>query len=381
MHRQSVLAFLFAVCLAQAAFLAPVVASLKGVNRRATRVLALVIFCFLPMIGEELVSAAGLDTRFPHAIGTSTTVDFLLAPLLWFYARSLMDPDRPFVKRDAIHFIPFALATLVMLPFLTLSGPEKLIAVRDSLPRSFHVVIAAKLVVAPAYLTIIIRRLRQFVKQPDNPRARDPNVVWLLRAMIALAAMGIASVALVVLSSAGIRAPIDSDTLGILFIGASIYVISSLLIRHPLALVTNGGFTALIAAPPFRRKYETSPLGDTQKQEYLDRLTTYMTRDKPHLDMSLDLEKLAESVRMRPSHLSQILNERLGMNFYEFVNSYRVREAQSRIGDPSQADKTLIAIAHESGFNSKASFNRAFKRLTGQTPSEYARSHRQDASH
>jgi len=50
-----------------------------------------------------------------------------------------------------------------------------------------------------------------------------------------------------------------------------------------------------------------------------------------------------------------------------------VREAQDRVADPAHADKTLIAIAHESGFNSKASFNRAFKRVTGQTPSEYAR--------
>jgi AraC-like DNA-binding protein len=71
--------------------------------------------------------------------------------------------------------------------------------------------------------------------------------------------------------------------------------------------------------------------------------------------------------------VAQVLNEGLAVNFYEFVNEYRVREAQSRIADPRSADQTLLTIAFESGFNSKASFNRAFKRVTGQTPSAYAR--------
>lgn len=372
--RHVLLAFLFGVCLVQSAFLAPLVANMKGVNWRATRVLALLMLSFLPSIGEDLINAAGWIPRFPHVLGSSITVDFLIAPLLYFYGRSLMDPDRPFSRRDLLQFVPFVLATLVLVPYLMLSGPEKLEATRNELPASFHLIIAAKIVVAPVYITVIIRQLHRFVTRRDEPRARDPNVVWFYRAIIALAGMAVTSLIVGLLPSTGVQLPIDSDTIGALFICGSIFMLSALLICHPLTAMPglNGTLAQLVVPAPLRRKYETSPLNEAQKQQYLDRLVRYMEDRKPYLDMSLDLEKLAESIRIRPSHMSQLLNERVGMNFYEFVSSYRVREAQSRIADPAQCEKTLIAIAHESGFNSKASFNRAFKRVTGQTPSEYA---------
>ena len=375
MHRQTLLALLFVVCLVQAAFLAPVVATLKGVNWRATRLLALLIVCFLPMIGEELVYAAGLVRLYPHVVGSSLTVDFLMAPVLFLYARSLTEPDRAFAKRDLFHLVPFTAATLAMIPFFMLSGPEKLLAVRDGLPLTWQVIIAAKVLLAAGYLTMIIRRLRGFVQAPNNPRARDPNVIFLYRAMLGLAAVAIASVVLSFLPNAGLRVPMDSDTLGMLFICTSIFAISALLIRHPIASLAAEGvpLARLVVPPPLRRKYETSPLSQSDKQACLDRLMSHMASEKPFLDMALDLPALADAIRVRPAHLSQVLNEQLGQSFYELVSSYRVREAQERMGDPAHADKTLIAIAHESGFNSKASFNRAFKRVTGQTPSEYAR--------
>jgi len=372
----SLLAFLFAVSLVQGAFLAPVVAMANHVNRRAVRVLALIILCFLPMIGEELVGAAGLARRFPHTIGSSITIDFLIAPLLFFYSSALIEPNRSFTRRDAFHFVPFALATLALVPFAILSGSEKLAVLQSGLPLSFRLIIVAKIGVAATYLTIILRRVHRFMATPDNPRARDPHVVWFRRTMISLAVVAVGSAALGALSAYGFPLPIDTDTIDTLFICACIFQVSALLIRHPLSVMAVDAtpLAQFIVSAPLRRKYETSPLDENQKQEYLERLVRHMADAKPYLDMSLSLEKLADALGVRASHLSQVLNERRSMNFYEFLNGYRVREAQARIVDPKQAEKTLIAIAHESGFNSKASFNRAFKRFTGQTPSEYARS-------
>jgi len=373
--QQSILAILFAACLIQGAILGPVVARLRNGNSRAHTLLALLLLCFLPMLGEELIEVSGLTPRWPHTVALSITVDFLMAPLLLFYAVSLTDPARPRTRRDLLHFIPFLLALLVLTPFYLTNGQQKLALFESGLPVRLQIVIAAKIIVAAAYLTAVIRHLRRFLRSAASPEERDPNVVRLLHTMIGLAGLAVASVVIAVLPSIGPSVPIDSDALGALFMGASIYVISFQLMRQPLA--ARPGARAelpLRLLLPDRPKYGTSPLTEAQKQQYVDRLITHMESEQPYLDMQLTLEKLAAALGARPGHLSQILNERLGVNFYEFVNDYRVREVQSRLAGPARTAGTLLAHAHECGFNSKASFNRAFKRVTGKSPSAWLRS-------
>src|SRR6185503_8619484 len=117
---------------------------------------------------------------------------------------------------------------------MTLSGAEKLSVLRAGLPLSVKLVITAKVVVAVAYLSVVLRRLHRFLAGVDDPQ-KYPHVVWLHRTMIALAVMASASVFISLLPRTVLQLPFDSDTIGTLFIGASIYQISVLLIRHPLS--------------------------------------------------------------------------------------------------------------------------------------------------
>jgi AraC-like DNA-binding protein len=70
-------------------------------------------------------------------------------------------------------------------------------------------------------------------------------------------------------------------------------------------------------------------------------------------------------------HLSQIINERLNKNFFEFINHFRVKEAKRLLKDPGSQHLTLAAIGFEAGFNSVSSFNSIFKKATSFTPSQY----------
>ena len=98
-----------------------------------------------------------------------------------------------------------------------------------------------------------------------------------------------------------------------------------------------------------------------------------MEREKPYLDANLTLQELAGRVSISLNHLSQLLNERLNQTFFDFVNSYRVQEAKRELCNPAKAHLTILAIAYDVGFNSKSSFNSAFKKHTGITPSEFKR--------
>ena len=104
-----------------------------------------------------------------------------------------------------------------------------------------------------------------------------------------------------------------------------------------------------------------------------ERLLLLMDQERPWLEPDLTLAELAQRLRIHPALLSRVLNTACGQNFHDFVNTYRTQEARRKLADPRLAHYSLLGIALESGFNSKSTFNRVFKKLTGQAPSEVAR--------
>ncbi|MBW6492346.1 MAG: AraC family transcriptional regulator [Lentimicrobium sp.] len=96
-----------------------------------------------------------------------------------------------------------------------------------------------------------------------------------------------------------------------------------------------------------------------------------MNTEKPYLDADLTLPQLATRLQI-PSHLlSRVINEKFGLNFFDFINQYRVDELKSKLNNPEFDNLSLLGIAFECGFNSKSAFNRVFKKITGLTPSEF----------
>ncbi|MEZ4851347.1 MAG: helix-turn-helix domain-containing protein [Bacteroidia bacterium] len=85
------------------------------------------------------------------------------------------------------------------------------------------------------------------------------------------------------------------------------------------------------------------------------------------------MPQLAEMLDILPNHLSQLINEKEGRNFYQFVNHYRVEEFKRRVELPESKHLSLLGLAMECGFNSKSTFNSVFKQMVGVTPSGYVR--------
>ena len=115
----------------------------------------------------------------------------------------------------------------------------------------------------------------------------------------------------------------------------------------------------------------TLTLDPKKRADYRRELLALMEEHRPFLREELSMADLADILGIPGHHLSLVVNNDLGMNFYGFVNTYRVREAARLMEDPARRNDTVLNIAYDSGFNSKSSFNRAFKRMTGRTPREY----------
>ncbi len=118
-------------------------------------------------------------------------------------------------------------------------------------------------------------------------------------------------------------------------------------------------------------RYSTSKLGRDDADAYAVRLGSHMDTAKPYLDPGITLKQLAEQLSIQPRFLSQVINEHYRKNFFDFINQFRIEEAKRMIMDPGSARKTMLAILLESGFNSKSSFNAAFKKQVGMTPTQF----------
>ena len=92
---------------------------------------------------------------------------------------------------------------------------------------------------------------------------------------------------------------------------------------------------------------------------------------KPYLTPSLTIEDLSTALSIPSWQVSQVINRAFGQNFFSFVNSHRVEEAKHRLSDPASNRLTILQILLDAGFNSKSTFNEAFRRHAGTTPREF----------
>lgn len=124
-----------------------------------------------------------------------------------------------------------------------------------------------------------------------------------------------------------------------------------------------------------QKETKEPPKKSTQEKllnpEYAEKIDGIMRTQKTYLNPELTLDMLAETLGIAAKDLSMIINRHFNLNFYEFVNGYRIEEAKKRLTDPANKEKTITDIYLEVGFNSKSVFNTFFKKLVGKTPSEY----------
>lgn len=143
-----------------------------------------------------------------------------------------------------------------------------------------------------------------------------------------------------------------------------IYLISFQVIRQSI-------FFQPQAEEKENKKYEKSSLTSEIEENTLTKLHALMNEQKPYLESNFSLTGLAKTLKISPHHLSQILNERLEQNFFEFAAQYRIAASQKLLASKENAHLKIEEIAEMVGYNSKSAFNTSFKKIVGVTPSEF----------
>ena len=150
-----------------------------------------------------------------------------------------------------------------------------------------------------------------------------------------------------------------------------------------MAIVTlyigiRGYFTDTTKLKKLEFSFTPSPISIPQSDDKqavsqleIDMVSAFMKDKKPYLNPDLNLSELADDLKMNRGQLSQVINSGFDQNFNDFVNNYRVNAIKEKLNEGSHKQLSLLGIAYDCGFNSKATFNRVFKKLTQTSPTEY----------
>jgi AraC-like DNA-binding protein len=112
-------------------------------------------------------------------------------------------------------------------------------------------------------------------------------------------------------------------------------------------------------------------LNEMELKTMANKIIDYLNNSKPYLDPEYNLEIMARDLNITRQNISVAINDTIGKNFYQLINEYRVEEFKQLVLDSKHHNITLLGLAYDAGFNSKSSFNRIFKEITGSTPSSY----------
>jgi AraC-like DNA-binding protein len=295
----------------------------------------------------------------------------LHGPLLYLYARALSTgPFRLWIA--ALHFIPVTAMFVYLIPFFLLSIEQKE-AIFENSGRGYetfslvrHITINISGIAYLVLSTLVLRDHRRTVRQ-EFSSTEKVNLLWLQYLII-----GLAIIWLLVLF-ANDEWVFAASVFFLVFIGYFGIRQVGIFTGKPEAIPSQEPDQSVPPAEegPSRRKYLKSGLSAEKAAELHRELTQLMVSERPFRESELMLADLAVKLNTLPNHLSQLINEREGKSFYDYINTLRIEEFIRLASGPDSRRYSLMGLAQECGFSSKSSFIRYCRKVTGKSPSEF----------
>lgn len=398
----SLLSVLLLLGSAQGLFLALLLLRFKKGNLHANKWLA----CLLSTFSITLIDGFLTETRyyllFPHLIAIEWPLNLAIGPLLYLYVRSLTGLDaREFRISELFHFIPMIILYILLAPFYVMPPDLKTALWLESINATnanplYHIdpVLILIILQVAVYWWISIGMLSRYAKRIKENFSNVETIClsWLRNLLIIFFILFVIYLFTYMLS--GFFGIHDKAEFFIhLVLAIIIYAMGIKGLSHPeiftlfrvsdaeekVGHIKGDGskYTEYNDESSHKtenrqvKKYQKSSLTDEQAMQILERLSVIMENEKPFLETGLTLTGLAGLLSISPNHLSQVINDKLGRSFFEFVNEYRVEEAKRLLVSPLVNRFSVLGIGMESGFSSKSAFYNAFKKQTGMTPSRF----------
>lgn len=319
---------------------------------------------------------------YPYIAYTNFITDFVYNPLIYFYCLSLTKPNFRINWKMMLHFFPALLMVFYYFNFFIAPVDKKLEIMQSGynyFPSDVAAFSYATLFQGLIYLVLSASQLHKYGKRIKHffSAIEKRNFNWI---KIILIFNLIAAVFCFFLyrthwyifgQSVAIFSAILIYFIGYAMLSAPPHMPVATLALEAGDMDTGSPGSEIKIVSEEDQKYVRSGLSPEKSKKIALTITDFMAAKKPYLEPDLNLKQFADDLHLPVHHLSQVINQQFNKNFYDYINSYRVAEIKSRLADNKYDHLTLLAIAFECGFNSKATFNNVFKKSTGRSPSEF----------
>ena len=305
---------------------------------------------------------------------------FLQLPTFYLYALSVCYYDFRLKTKHILHIVPFLTANLILLPRFYLVGvSSKINFVGQNSNRIeiqlTHIFLHFQIVVYIIAVFMILRKAKKIYLE-NYTGAKIESLNWLLQFTIAISLFYF--IALIKNIFKFTHYPNVSEWLKVGLFLFELFIVSWYLFKalNNPNLFRNVDSRLKLVKSIISDKENNEPITGTEKEFNFElaQLKKYMIEKKPFLNPSVTIQDISNDIQIPTRDLSLLINQKLGQHFFDFINSYRVENAMSILKDSTKNKMTILEILYEVGFNSKSSFNTAFKKHCGITPTEYRKS-------
>jgi AraC-like DNA-binding protein len=341
---------------------------------------------------DGILIAADINYNYPNTLGIFVPTYFLLGPFLYFYVRDMCDTKTYELKRPRLkHFIVSLISIITLIPFFALPDSDKQLIFTNNIisaPETLHPwlaifgVLLVQITLPLQILFYLVQSFRVLLRYFTNLKqffsnVEDNRLVWLRFLIVAITI----SWALYTYEKfmawplhvhSNIRFMTTCIDVSIIYYLSFKGLRQVAMFRDQLSdnYEVNDSFSEYDSTSNNKQKYAKSALSEEDTNRIFLKLQNALSKEHLYNDSMLSLRSLSDHTNISTNYISQVINQKTDSHFFDYINRFRIDAAKEQLAMKDEKT-TVLDIAYNVGFNSKSTFNTAFKRHTDLTPTEY----------